>query len=79
VLITSQNHGFAADPATLPAALRATHVSLFDGSLQGVELADRPVFSFQGHPEASPGPRELAGLFDRFAREVSASRTTKGV
>ncbi|WAS99371.1 glutamine-hydrolyzing carbamoyl-phosphate synthase small subunit [Nannocystis punicea] len=79
VLITSQNHGFAADPATLPAELRATHVSLFDGSLQGVELAGRPVFSFQGHPEASPGPRELAGLFDRFAREVVAGRAARRV
>ncbi|MCY1057455.1 glutamine-hydrolyzing carbamoyl-phosphate synthase small subunit [Nannocystis sp. SCPEA4] len=77
VLITSQNHGFAADPATLPPALRPTHVSLFDGSLQGVELAGQPVFSFQGHPEASPGPRELAGLFDRFAREVQAGRATR--
>ena len=74
VFITSQNHGFAADPETLPPTLRATHVSLFDGSLQGVELAGRPVFSLQGHPEASPGPRELAGLFDRFAREVTAGR-----
>lgn len=74
VLITSQNHGFAVDPATLPPALKVTHVSLFDGSLQGVEHAALPVFSFQGHPEASPGPRELAGLFDEFARAVVAAR-----
>jgi carbamoyl-phosphate synthase small subunit len=77
VFITSQNHGFAVDPETLPPTLRPTHVSLFDGSLQGVESAGRPVFSFQGHPEASPGPRELAGLFDRFAREVTAGRATR--
>ncbi len=68
VLITSQNHGFAVDVATLPATARVTHVSLFDGSLQGIALTDRPAFSFQGHPEASPGPHDLAYLFDRFAR-----------
>ena len=67
-LITSQNHGFAVDAATLPANVRVTHVSLFDGSLQGVALTDRPAFSFQGHPEASPGPHDLAYLFDRFIR-----------
>ena len=66
VLITSQNHGFAVDPETLPANLRPTHVSLFDGSLQGVARTDVPAFSFQGHPEASPGPHDLAYLFDRF-------------
>ena len=66
VVITSQNHGFAVDPATLPAKVRATHVSLFDGSLQGMALIDKPAFSFQGHPEASPGPHELGYLFDRF-------------
>ncbi len=66
VFITSQNHGFAVDPATLPANVRATHVSLFDGSLQGLERTDKPAFSFQGHPEASPGPREMSYLFDRF-------------
>lgn len=66
VLITSQNHGFAVDAATLPANLRATHVSLFDGSLQGVARTDVPAFSFQGHPEASPGPHDVAYLFDRF-------------
>ncbi len=66
VFITSQNHGFAVDEKTLPANVRATHRSLFDGSLQGIELTDRPAFSFQGHPEASPGPREMAYLFDKF-------------
>jgi carbamoyl-phosphate synthase small subunit len=66
VMITSQNHGFAVDASTLPANLRATHVSLFDGSLQGVARTDRPAFSFQGHPEASPGPHELGYLFNRF-------------
>jgi len=66
VMITSQNHGFAADEATLPENLRATHVSLFDGSLQGIECTDKPAFSFQGHPEASPGPHDAAPLFDHF-------------
>ena len=66
VMITSQNHGFAVDPATLPANLRPTHVSLFDGSLQGIARTDVPAFSFQGHPEASPGPHDVAYLFDRF-------------
>jgi len=64
--ITSQNHGFAVDPETLPANLRATHISLFDGTLQGIARTDRPAFSFQGHPEASPGPHDIAYLFDRF-------------
>ncbi len=66
VLITSQNHGFAVDASTLAANVRVTHVSLFDGSLQGIALSDKPAFSFQGHPEASPGPHDLAYLFDRF-------------
>ena len=66
VLITSQNHGFAADPATLPANVKVTHVSLFDGSLQGMAWTDRPALCFQGHPEASPGPHDVAYLFDRF-------------
>jgi carbamoyl-phosphate synthase small subunit len=66
VLITSQNHGFAVDMATLSPNVRVTHVSLFDGSLQGIALTDKPAFSFQGHPEASPGPHDLAYLFDRF-------------
>jgi carbamoyl-phosphate synthase small subunit len=66
VLITSQNHGFAVDAETLPANVRATHISLFDGSLQGIALTDKPAFSFQGHPEASPGPHDIGTLFDRF-------------
>jgi carbamoyl-phosphate synthase small subunit len=68
VLITSQNHGFAVDAASLPDNVRVTHVSLFDGSLQGIARTDRPAFSFQGHPEASPGPHDVAYLFDRFAQ-----------
>ena len=67
VVITSQNHGFAVDAATLPPNLRVTHVSLFDGSLQGLAYTDRPAFCFQGHPEASPGPHDISYLFDRFA------------
>jgi carbamoyl-phosphate synthase small subunit len=66
VLITSQNHGFAVDPETLPANCRVTHVSLFDGSLQGFARTDKPAFCFQGHPEASPGPQDIGYLFDRF-------------
>jgi carbamoyl-phosphate synthase small subunit len=66
VFITSQNHGFAVDAGSLPAHVRTTHVSLFDGSLQGIERTDKPAFSFQGHPEASPGPTEMSYLFDRF-------------
>ena len=66
VMITSQNHGFAVDAATLPGNVRTTHVSLFDGSLQGIARTDVPAFSFQGHPEASPGPHDVAYLFDRF-------------
>ncbi len=66
VLITSQNHGFAVDEATLPACLKATHRSLFDGSLQGIAHRDKPAFGFQGHPEASPGPHDVEALFDRF-------------
>jgi carbamoyl-phosphate synthase small subunit len=68
VVITSQNHGFAVDPSSLTKNLRPTHVSLFDGSLQGLARTDRPAFCFQGHPEASPGPRDIAYLFERFAR-----------
>ncbi|MBF8223721.1 glutamine-hydrolyzing carbamoyl-phosphate synthase small subunit [Halomonas sp. 328] len=74
VMITSQNHGFAADEASLPGTLRATHRSLFDGTLQGIERTDRPAFSFQGHPEASPGPRDVAPLFDRFIEMIQARR-----
>ncbi len=66
VSITSQNHGFAVDMASLPATLRATHISLFDGTLQGLARTDKPAFCFQGHPEASPGPHDIAYLFDRF-------------
>jgi carbamoyl-phosphate synthase small subunit len=68
VLITSQNHGFAVDPATLPANARVTHVSLFDGTLQGFAMTDKPAFCFQGHPEASPGPHDVGYLFDRFVK-----------
>jgi carbamoyl-phosphate synthase small subunit len=70
VYISSQNHGFAVDETSLPAHVRATHRSLFDGSLQGIALTDRPAFSFQGHPEASPGPRDLAPLFARFVESM---------
>ena len=66
VVITSQNHGFAVDAESLPSNLRATHISLFDGSLQGISRTDVPAFSFQGHPEASPGPQDVGYLFDRF-------------
>ena len=71
VMITSQNHGFAVDVATLPANCKVTHRSLFDGSLQGFALTDRPAFCFQGHPEASPGPHDVAPLFDRFIRDMA--------
>ena len=74
VLITSQNHGFAVDPATLPANVRVTHTSLFDGSLQGFALTDRPAFCFQGHPEASPGPLDMGYLFKRFAALMQEAR-----
>ena len=74
VMITSQNHGFAVDEDTLPDLLRPTHRSLFDGSLQGIEYTDRPAFGFQGHPEASPGPHDIQGLFDRFVGDMAAVR-----
>ena len=74
VLITSQNHGFAVDAATLPANCRVTHVSLFDGSLQGFERTDKPAFCFQGHPEASPGPHDIAPLFDRFVAMMEKNK-----
>ncbi|MDQ5848053.1 MAG: glutamine-hydrolyzing carbamoyl-phosphate synthase small subunit [Pseudomonadota bacterium] len=74
VVITSQNHGFAVDPATLPNTLKTTHVSLFDGSLQGLARTDRPAFCFQGHPEASPGPHDIGYLFDRFAKMMSDAK-----
>jgi carbamoyl-phosphate synthase small subunit len=74
VVITSQNHGFAVDPSSLTKNLRPTHVSLFDGSLQGLARTDRPAFCFQGHPEASPGPRDIGYLFDRFAKLMDEAR-----
>lgn len=74
VMITSQNHGFAVDADTLPANLRATHKSLFDGSLQGIARTDVPAFSFQGHPEASPGPQDVGYLFDRFVNLIEEHR-----
>ncbi len=74
VMITSQNHGFAVDEATLPGNLRATHKSLFDGTLQGIERTDKVAFSFQGHPEASPGPHDVAPLFDRFVDAMAKRR-----
>jgi len=73
VMITSQNHGFAVDPASLPSNCRVTHVSLFDGSLQGFARTDKPAFCFQGHPEASPGPMDVAYLFDRFIGLMQAA------
>ncbi|WP_144392840.1 glutamine-hydrolyzing carbamoyl-phosphate synthase small subunit [Pleionea sediminis] len=74
VMITSQNHGFAIDEKTLPETIKATHVSLFDGSLQGIHRTDKPAFSFQGHPEASPGPHDAAPLFDHFIELMQANR-----
>lgn len=71
VIITSQNHGFEVDADSLPEGVKITHRSLFDGSLQGIELADRPIFSFQGHPEASPGPHDVACLFDKFVANMA--------
>jgi carbamoyl-phosphate synthase small subunit len=78
VMITSQNHGFAVDEDSLPDTLKATHRSLFDGSLQAVERTDRPAFSFQGHPEASPGPHDVAPMFDRFFDLITAHKATAG-
>jgi carbamoyl-phosphate synthase small subunit len=77
VSITSQNHGFAVDEKTLPANLRATHVSLFDGTLQGLARTDKPAFCFQGHPEASPGPHDIAYLFDRFTALMATAQENK--
>ncbi len=74
VMITSQNHGFAVDEASLPSQVRATHRSLFDGTLQGLHYNDKPVFGFQGHPEASPGPHDAAGLFDHFIDLMRSSK-----
>ena len=75
VLITSQNHGFAVDPASLPGNCKVTHVSLFDGTLQGFRRTDRPAFCFQGHPEASPGPHDIGYLFDRFVKMMEEARS----
>src|SRR5690606_40664873 len=74
VIITTQNHGFAVDEASLPDNVEATHRSLFDGSLQGIALKDRPAFSFQGHPEASPGPHDLLPLFERFVADMEQAK-----
>ncbi|KRA74539.1 carbamoyl phosphate synthase small subunit [Lysobacter sp. Root667] len=74
VMITSQNHGFAVDEASLPGNVRVIHRSLFDGSNQGIEVTDAPAFSFQGHPEASPGPHDVAPLFDRFVASMESAR-----
>lgn len=77
VLITSQNHGFAVDETSLPDNVQATHRSLFDGTLQGIELTDKPAFSFQGHPEASPGPHDLLPLFERFIRHMDEQKQSR--
>ena len=83
-MITSQNHGFAVDPETLPDNIEITHESLFDGSLQGVAFKDRPAYSFQGHPEASPGPHDVLHLFERFVTDMdeykrSSSKNTVAI
>jgi carbamoyl-phosphate synthase small subunit len=72
VMITSQNHGFAVDGDSLPSNLQATHRSLFDKSLQGIHRTDKPAFGFQGHPEASPGPHDIAPVFDHFIELMKA-------
>ena len=72
VLITSQNHGFTVDPNGLPDTVRVTHRSLFDGSIQGIKLLNAPAFSFQGHPEASPGPHDIQALFERFVVQMTS-------
>jgi carbamoyl-phosphate synthase small subunit len=74
VMITSQNHGFAVDKTSLPENLKATHESLFDQTLQGIERTDKEAFGFQGHPEASPGPNDVSSLFDRFVASMAARR-----
>lgn len=79
VLITSQNHGFAVDESSLPRNVRSTYRSLFDGSLQGIELTDRPAFGFQGHPEASPGPHDLTALFDRFIESMACRQDDRAM
>ena len=77
VSITSQNHGFAVAMDSLPATLRATHISLFDGTLQGLEVIGKPAFCFQGHPEASPGPHDIGYLFDRFIKDMAAAQAAR--
>ena len=79
VLITSQNHGFAVDGDTLPNKLEVTHKSLFDGSLQGIERTDKPAFGFQGHPEASPGPHDVAPLFDHFIKIMESHSNSASI
>jgi len=79
VMITSQNHGFAVDEESLPANVSPTHRSLFDGSLQGIELDNAPAFGFQGHPEASPGPHDIAPIFDRFIASIDSFRAGDNV
>ena len=76
VMITSQNHGFAVDEESLPGNVEATHRSLFDGTLQGIRIKDQPAFSFQGHPEASPGPHDLLPLFEAFIHDMDARKRT---
>ncbi|MGP4952531.1 glutamine amidotransferase-related protein, partial [Psychrobacter sp. T6-1] len=77
VMITSQNHGFAVDETSLPDNVKVTHRSLFDGTNQGIELTNKPVFSFQGHPEASPGPHDAAELFAKFAQMMDKNKKVK--
>ena len=79
VMITSQNHGFAVDEGSLPENIRATHRSLFDDSLQGIELSNAPAFGFQGHPEASPGPHDIGSLFDRFIESMDSAVASENV
>ena len=79
VMITSQNHGFAVDESSLPENIRATHRSLFDNSLQGIELSNAPAFGFQGHPEASPGPHDIGSLFDRFIKSMDEAVASENV
>jgi len=79
VMITSQNHGFAIDESSLPENVNLTHRSLFDDSLQGIQLTNAPAFGFQGHPEASPGPHDISGLFDRFIRSIDSAKSTDNV
>jgi carbamoyl-phosphate synthase small subunit len=79
VMITSQNHGFSVDEGSLPEAIKATHRSLFDNSLQGIELSNAPAFGFQGHPEASPGPHDISSLFDRFIDSMENAQASGNV